>query len=230
VEARFVRIYPQTWIEAIALRIELLGCASEVPETTSAEALGMRITTAPFTTETTTTTVRATARGTTTVHVSVQPTSEVTSTTPVSKTTNSGSGTPLFASAIVTEPTPILLRDIQQLKVQFNMIMEKLERLRIGNITAAATDRVKYSVMRLQKILVKFVSFNFSYGANLPQSAEYSQQLADFHGLLNDLRGEIVMLETMLSLSSFTVEEKQHSSVSQSKAKCCPSSEATTDA
>ena len=79
-------------------------------------------------------------------------------------------------------------------------MLASLEQRQIKNVTAEAADRLKYSRMTVQKIVQKFISFNFTRGF-LP-SAEYRQPLATtFHILLAGLRNEVVMLETNVNHS-----------------------------
>ena len=148
---------------------------TETPTATAA-AYAMRATAA-----TAATSARTTAAPTRTTAASRSTTAAATASTGEAATANIQTGSQLD-------------QEVQQLITQLQGMLSRLEQLQIKNVTAEAADRLKYSRMTVQKIVQKFISFNFTRGF-LP-SAEYRQPLADFHILLAGLRNEVVMLET----------------------------------
>ena len=149
---------------------------TETPTATAA-AYAMRATAA-----TAATSARTTAAPTRTTAASRSTTAAATASTGEAATANIQTGSQLD-------------QEVQQLITQLQGMLSRLEQLQIKNVSAKAADRLKYSRMTVQKIVQKFISFNFTRGF-LP-SAEYRHPLATtFHILLAGLRNEVVMLET----------------------------------
>jgi hypothetical protein len=206
IESRFIRIHPQTWIEAIAMRVELLGCSIDelVPTTTVATFRSTSYGTTKETKNTTTASQGTTPSGTVTTHmIGAADSTDIHGTTTDKPTTTlsmRSTAPGRLAETLQFQDTSNAskLALLNQLIALLRRLVTMLENLKMNSVSAEAAERIKYSRMMLQKLAQKFALFNSSLEFLDGTSDDRNFQQQEFNNLVVSMRDEVERLVPIL--------------------------------